>query len=82
MGFSYHRMPEVCSLMEIQSIVSIWWVDQHHCAPQAISYRILVSKVHGANMEPIVGQEDPGESHVGPTDFAIWDYGLNIQILP
>ena len=31
------------------------------------------SKVHGANMGPIWGRQDPGGPHVGPTNFAIWD---------
>ena len=30
------------------------------------------SKVHGANMGPIWGQQDPGGPHVGPMNFAIW----------
>ena len=30
------------------------------------------SKVHGANMGPIWGRQDPGEPHVGPMNFAIW----------
>ena len=30
-------------------------------------------KVHGANMGPIWGQQDPGGPHVGPMNFAIWD---------
>ena len=29
------------------------------------------SKVHGANMGPIWGRQDPGGSHVGPWNFAI-----------
>ena len=33
------------------------------------------SKVHGANMGPIWGQQDPGGPHVGPMNFAIW--GIN-----
>ena len=32
------------------------------------------SKVHGANMEPIWGRQDPGGPHVGPMDFAIRDH--------
>ena len=32
------------------------------------------SKVHGANMGPILGQQDPGGPHVGPMNFAIWVY--------
>ena len=31
------------------------------------------SKVHGVNMEPIWGRQDPGGPHVGPMNFAIWD---------
>ena len=30
------------------------------------------SKVHGANMGPIWGLQDPGGSHIGPMNFAIW----------
>ena len=30
------------------------------------------SKVHGANMGPIWGWQDPGGPHVGPMNFAIW----------
>ena len=30
------------------------------------------SKVHGANIGPIWGQQDPGGPHVGPMNFAIW----------
>ena len=30
------------------------------------------SKIHGANMGPIWGRQDPDESHVGPMNFAIW----------
>ena len=30
------------------------------------------SKVHGANMGPIWGRQDPGWPHVGPMNFAIW----------
>ena len=29
-------------------------------------------KVHGANMGPIWGRQDPGGPHVGPMTFAIW----------
>ena len=29
------------------------------------------SKVHGANMGPIWGRQDPGGPHVGPMNFAI-----------
>ena len=38
---------------------------------------ILDSKVHGANMGPIWGQQDPDGHHVGPVNFAIWDASCN-----
>ena len=31
------------------------------------------NKVHGANMGPIWGQQDPGGPHVGPMNLAIWE---------
>ena len=37
------------------------------------SVTIPDSKVHGANMGPIWGQQEPGRLHVGPMNFAIWD---------
>ena len=30
------------------------------------------SKVHGANVGPIWGRQDPGGPHVGPMNFALW----------
>ena len=30
------------------------------------------SKVHGDNMGPIWGWQDPSGPHVGPMNFAIW----------
>ena len=33
----------------------------------------LESKVHGANMGPTWGRQDPGGPHVGPMNFAIWE---------
>ena len=30
------------------------------------------SRVHGANMGPIWGRQDPGGPHVGPMNFGIW----------
>ena len=30
------------------------------------------SKIHGANMGPIWGRQDPGGPHVGPMNFTLW----------
>ena len=36
------------------------------------NYLFPDSKVHGANMGPIWGRQDPGGPHDGPMNFAIW----------
>ena len=38
------------------------------------------SKVHGANMGPICGRQDPGGPHVGPLNFVIWEAKSNWEI--
>ena len=38
-----------------------------------LNIKIPDSKVHGANMGPIWGRQDPGGPHVGLMNFAIWD---------
>ena len=35
------------------------------------------SKVHGANMGPIWGRQDPGGPHIGPMSLAIWGATLS-----
>ena len=40
------------------------------------------NKVHGANMGPIWGRQDPGGYHVGPIKFAIWDVSLVLSMYP
>ena len=39
---------------------------------QSCQYHFPNSKVHGANMGPIWGRQDPGGPHVDPTSFAFW----------
>ena len=36
------------------------------------------SKVHGANMGPIWGRQDPGGPHVGPMNLAIREWSLHL----
>ena len=38
------------------------------------SYGIPDRKGCGANMGPIWGRQDPDGPHVGPMNFAIWDF--------
>ena len=40
--------------------------------PNSYKINYLDNKVHGANMGPTWGRQDPGGSHVGPMNFAIW----------
>ena len=49
-----------CDIKFPHKIVVPWWENY----PNSI--------VHGANMEPIWGRQDPGGIHVGPMNFAIW----------
>ena len=42
-------------------------------AIELLAATIPDSKIHGANMGPIWGRQDPGGPHVGPMNFAIWD---------
>ena len=37
------------------------------------------TKVHGANLGPIWGRQDPGGPHVVPMNFALWDYEYTVM---
>ena len=47
-------------------------VYQHNTCTTIVFYT-PDSSVHGANMGPIWGRQDPGGLHVGPMNLAIWD---------
>ena len=50
------------------------WGKLHGNLPiPASTQHIPDNKVHGANMGPIWGRQDPGGPHVGPMNFAKWD---------
>ena len=52
-------------------IVNCYWnTNYDHPSPD--------SKVHGANMGPTWGRQDPGVPHVGPMNFAIWEFACPI----
>ena len=42
-------------------------------SPFCPGFDIPDSKVHGANMGPIWGRQDPGGPHGGLMNFVIWD---------
>ena len=46
---------------------------QRTISAQCATENIPDSKVHGANMGPIWGRQDPGGPHVSPMNFVMWD---------
>ena len=53
-----------------------WWTEgspSQRVTIDVVNLNNPDSKVHGANMGPIWGQQDPGGPHVGPMNFAIWE---------
>ena len=51
---------------QVMCFVGMWYLFSIH-------WNNPDSKVHGAKMGPIWGQQDPGGSHVGPINYAIWE---------
>ena len=67
---SYNNLPQPCLwvLLMITPSASYWFFWMY-----ILFFNSLPdSKVHGANMGPIWGQQDPGGPHVGPMNLAIW----------
>ena len=59
--------------------MGVAFVDDHLWA--CVDYNYINtpdSKVHGANMGPIWGRQDPGGPHVGPMNFIMWDHVLRL----
>ena len=56
-----------------KTTLSIPLLDHHHHWITIESTSIPDSKVHGANIGPIWGPQDPGGPHFGSLNFAIWD---------
>ena len=54
---------------QLQNLPIIWQGLSLRLTPTVV---LFDSKVHGANMGPIWGRQDPGGPHVGPVNFAIW----------
>ena len=66
-----------------QSLKQPWWHltiphRPHQCLAGLTSHH-ADSKVHGANMGPIWGWQDPDGPHVGPMNFAIWDVMTDVM---
>ena len=69
------------SLIRLKELQALWlsenqvwlvdWIKARECKEKS-PYN-PDSKVHGANMGPTWGRQDPGGPHVGPMNFAIWE---------
>ena len=44
----------------------------HEQHGEIVAHKRSDSKVHGANMGPIWGRQEPGGPHVGAMNFVIW----------
>ena len=42
--------------------------------PAILEFSTPDSKVHGADMAPIWGRQDPSGPYVSPMNFVIWDF--------
>ena len=53
---------------------NIWNKNDNHFKPMKYVAHLHYPdiKVHGANMGPTWGRQDPGGPRVGPTNFAFW----------
>ena len=65
------RISTVCTTLSYQ--VHTIGQSDYYSPHENHKQNIPDSKVHGTNMGPIWGQQDPGGPHVGPMNFAIWD---------
>ena len=74
-GVCYGRRREVVAELKhtgCQSYLSIDDIDRLRLHKGCTKETDPDSKVHGANVGPIWGRQDPGGPHVGHTNFAIW----------
>ena len=65
----------VCMLWCDHVLWNIWLLPVDPFSLCILAYLISIpdSKVHGANMGPTWGRQDPDGPHVGPMNLAIWD---------
>ena len=77
----FELFPEMCRIFTL-NMLSRWMPECHAKSTRPWESVVAIassesdnypdSKVHGANMGPIWGQQDPGGPHVGPMKFAFW----------
>ena len=57
----------------MMNIAELYWPVDGELQERCLLCAIPDSKVHGANMGPIWGRQDPCWPHVSPMNFVIWD---------
>ena len=69
------RWPFCLPDIMVNTDVYLAWSETrgHSSAKLVRGHRSPDSKVHGANMGPFWGRQDPGGPHVGPMNFDIWE---------
>ena len=65
-------MTGIISMLEVFFVAK----GEIHTAISSILISYPDSKLHGANMGPIWGRQDPGGPHVGPVNLTIWVFLL------
>ena len=65
----FHIPQQLCGM----PLAILWWWMEWRDIPD--------NKVHGSNMGPTGGWQDPGGPHVGPMNYTIWDSPLVFIIL-
>ena len=63
------------------SSMDILLVHLPSCTTKGVFITIPDSKVHGGNMGPTGGRQDPGGSHVGHMNLATWDVFENLHTI-
>ena len=72
-GDDAQQVPILMAVPSIYSIVACFPISIHKASvTETVVINYWTTLVHGANMGPIWGRQDPGGPHVGPMNFAIW----------
>ena len=71
----YGSLPDTYIIILFQNEYGVQWSENNYIFSNKLHrpwQNSLYSKVHGNNMGPSWGRQDPGGFHVGPMNSAIW----------